>query len=252
MRRSRRLLALLVSCLASTSLSCGVPTSSDRGLVLVFAAASLTNAFGAIATAFEEGAPEFDVQLNLAGSSSLREQILGGAPADVFASADTSNMDQVIEAGEATTYATLATNVLQIAVPIGNPAGVTGLSDFGRDELLIGLCAEGVPCGYLGRQALANANTVAAVDTNEPDVRALLVKIEAGELDAGIVYATDVLAATDRVEGVAIPAALNVGATYPIAALTNAPNPGGAAAFVTFATSDEARAILARYGFFAP
>jgi len=252
MRRSRRLLALLAAFLASMSLACGATTPADGELVLVFAAASLTDAFEAIAPAFEAGTPEFDVQLNLAGSSSLRQQILEGAPADVFVSADSSNMDQVIEAGEATTFVILATNVLQIAVPIGNPAGVTGLSDLGREELLIGLCAEGVPCGDLGRQALANANTVGAVDTNEPDVRALLAKIEAGELDAGIVYATDVLAATGRVEGVDIPADLNVAATYPIAALSNAPNPAGAAAFVTFATSDEARAILARYGFAFP
>jgi molybdate transport system substrate-binding protein len=92
----------------------------------------------------------------------------------------------------------------------------------------------------------------AAVDTNEPDVRALLVKIEAGELDAGIVYVTDVLAAGDRVEGVDIPADVNGAATYPIAALANAPNPDGADAFVTFAISEEARAILARYGFSLP
>ena len=252
MKQTRRLLALLVPCLAALSLSCGASTSAETELVLVFAAASLTDAFEAIATTFEAGRPEFDVQLNLAGSSSLRGQILEGAPADVFASADTSNMDQVIEAGEATTFATLAANFPQIAVPVDNPAGVTGLSDFARDELLIGLCAEGVPCGDFGRQALDNANAVAAVDTNEPDVRALLVKIEAGELDAGIVYATDVLAAGDRVEGVDIPANVNVVATYAIATLTNAPNPGGADAFVTFAISDEARAILARYGFSFP
>jgi molybdate transport system substrate-binding protein len=233
------------------ALSC-VTSTSDREPLLVFATASLTNAFEEIATTFEAGRPEFDVELNLAGSSSLREQILEGAPADVFVSANTANMDQVIEAGEAATSAILATNSLQIAVPAGNPAGVTGLSDFARDELLIGLCAEGVPCGDFGRQALANANVAAAVDTNEADVRALLVKIEAGELDAGIVYVTDVLAAADRVEGVDIPADVNVVAAYPIAVLTNAPNPDGADAFVTLAVSDEARAILTRYGFNVP
>jgi molybdate transport system substrate-binding protein len=252
MTKTRRMLAFLSPLLAVMSLSCGTSTSPDKEPILVFAAASLTDVFEEIATTFEAGSPEFDVQPNLAGSSSLREQILEGAPADVFVSANTPNMDQVIEAGEATTSATLATNFLQVAVPAGNPAGVTGLSDFARAELLIGLCAEGVPCGDFGRRALANANVAAAVDTNEPDVRALLVKIEAGELDAGIVYVTDVLAAGDRVEGVDIPADVNVVATYPIAALTNAPNPDGADAFVTFAISDEARAILARYGFSLP
>jgi molybdate transport system substrate-binding protein len=251
MTRTRRTLAFLTPFLAVMALSCSSSTSVDGDLVLVFAAASLTDAFEEIATTFEVRRPEFDVQLNLAGSSSLRAQILEGAPADVFVSADTSNMDQVIEAGEAAASATLATNSLQIAVPAGNPAGVTGLSDFARDELLIGLCAEGVPCGDFGRQALANARVTAAVDTNEPDVRALLVKIEAGELDAGIVYVTDVLAG-DRVEGVDIPAEVNVAAAYLIAALTHAPNPDGADAFVTFAISEEARAILARYGFSLP
>jgi molybdate transport system substrate-binding protein len=252
MTKTRRMLAFLTPVLAVTSLSCGTSTPTDHGPVLVFAAASLTDALEAIATTFEAGSTELDVQLNLAGSSSLRQQILEGAPADVFVSANTSNMNQVIEAGEAATFATLATNSLQIAVPLGNPAGLTGLSDFARDDLLIGLCAEGVPCGDFGRQALVNASVAAAVDTNEPNVRALLVKIEAGELDAGIVYVTDVLAAGDRVEGVDIPADVNVVALHTIAVLTNAPNPEGADAFVTFALSDEARSILARYGFSLP
>ncbi len=246
------MLALLIACLATMVLACGTPTSANKEPVLVFAAASLTDAFGEIATMFRAANPEFDVQLNLAGSSSLREQILEGAPADVFASANTSNMDQVIEAGGASASATLATNILQIAVPPGNPAGVTEFADFAREGLLIGLCAEGVPCGDFGRQALASAGVVPAVDTNEPDVRALMVKIEAGELDAGIVYVTDVLAAGDSVEGVDIPADSNVVATYPIAALINAPNPEGANAFVTFTLSNEGRAILARYGFSLP
>jgi molybdate transport system substrate-binding protein len=252
MKQTPRLVMLLTAFLAAMSPSCGASTPADSEPVLVFAAASLTDAFAAVATSFEANRPEFDVELNFAASSSLRQQILEGAPADVFASANTSNMDQVIEAGEASTSTTLATNVLQIAVPAGNPAGVTGLSDFARDDLLIGLCAEGVPCGDLSRQALGKAGVVAAVDTNEPDVRALLVKIEAGELDAGIVYATDVAATGDRVEGVDIPADFNVVAIYPIAVLANAPNAGGAHAFVTFAVSDQARAVLSRYGFSLP
>lgn len=252
MRPSRsRPHVFFISFLGGMVLACGAPTGEGAS-VLVFAAASLTDAFEEIATRFEAAEPAFDVQLNLAGSSTLREQILDGAPADVFASANTSNMDQIIEAGEASSSTTLASNLLQIAVPAGNPAGVTGLADFAREDLLIGLCAEGVPCGDFGRQALRNVGVAAVVDTNEPDVRALLVKIEAGELDAGIVYVTDVLAAGEHVEGVDIPANLNVVATYPIAALTNAPHPEGADAFVRFALSDEARPILDRHGFLLP
>ena len=165
--------------------------SSVEGELLVSAAASLTDAFAEIESAFEEANPDVDVVLNLGSSSALREQILEGAPADVFASANTSNMDQVAEAGELSGEAEIfATNSLQIAVPTGNPGGVTGLEDFAREELLIGLCAEDVPCGDFGRQALAKAGVIPSIDTNEPDVRALLTKIEAGELDAGITYVT--------------------------------------------------------------
>jgi len=221
--------------------------------VLVSAAASLSDAFGDLESAFETANPGFDVVVNLGSSSSLREQILEGAPVDVFASANTSNMDQVWAGGEtAGEPATFALNLLQIAVPAGNPAGITGLRDFANEELLIGLCAEEVPCGDFGRQALANAGVTAAIDTNEPDVRALLTKIEAGELDAGITYVTDVLSAGGAVAGVVIPDDVNVVAAYPIVTLTSAPNPDGAAAFVAFVLSEPGQAILASYGFTSP
>jgi len=191
--------------------------------------------------------------LNLAGSSALREQILEGAPADVFASANTSNMDQLAEAGEVARESQIfVRNLLQIAVPSGNPAGVTGLEDFGRDELLIGLCAEDVPCGDFAREALANAGVTPAIDTNEPDVRALLTKVEAGELDAGITYVTDVAPTDGAVDGVDIPEDVNVVADYRIAVLANAPNPDAASAFVDFVLSDEGQAILTKFGFAAP
>lgn len=219
----------------------------------MFAAASLTDGFGQIASTFEIEYPEVDVQLNLASSSSLREQILEGAPADVFASANSSNMDQVVEAGGVIGDPTVfAQNLLQIAVPAGNPAGITSLADFGDPNLLIGLCAEEAPCGSFGRQVLANAGVTASVDTNEPDVRALLTKIDAGELDAGIVYVTDVLAADGGVEGIVIPTEVNVVADYPIAVLSGGTNTDVGAAFIDFVTSAEGQAILAEFGFQSP
>jgi molybdate transport system substrate-binding protein len=224
-----------------------------EGDLLVSAAASLTDAFAEVETAFETANPGVDVLLNLGPSSGLREQILEGAPADVFASANTSNMDQVAEAGEvAGDPEVFVSNLLQIAVPSGNPAGVIGLEDFANEDLLIGLCSEDVPCGDFGRTALENAGITPAIDTNEPDVRALLTKIEAGELDAGITYVTDVLSTGGTVEGVHIPDELNVVADYPIAALANAPNPDTTAAFVAFVLSDEGQAILNSYGFSSP
>jgi molybdate transport system substrate-binding protein len=245
--------------LLAGSVGCGDDDNADvsgtgiGGTVLVFAAASLTDAFAEVETAFEAGYPGVDVQLNLAGSSSLREQILEGAPADVFAPANQSNMDQVIGAGEVDGEARVfVANLLQIAVPAQNPAGVAGLEDFAREELLIGLCAEGVPCGDFGREALSNAGVEASIDTNEPDVRALLTKIGADELDAGIVYVTDVIAAGDLVEGIDIADDQNVVASYPIAPLVGAPNPGAAAAFVDFVLSEQGQSILVSYGFATP
>jgi molybdate transport system substrate-binding protein len=223
------------------------------GEVLVSAAASLTEAFTAIEDAFEDANPGIDVLLNLASSSSLREQILEGAPVDVFASANTSNMDRVSEAGAVAGEARVfAKNTLQIAVPAGNPAGVTGLVDFANQELLIGLCAEDVPCGDLGRQALDNAGVTPSIDSNEPDVRALLTKIGAAELDAGIVYVTDVITTEGGVAGVEIPENQNVVAEYSIAILVDAPGAVAAAAFVRFVMSDAGQVIMGEYGFTAP
>lgn len=245
--------ALLVAGCAGASSDVTGPGVTADGEILVSAAASLTDAFAAVAARFEAASPGFRVVLNLAGSSTLREQILEGAPADVFASANTTNMDHVVEAGAvAGEPVVFATNELEIAVPAGNPAGVTGLGDFARPELLIGLCAPGVPCGDLAREVFARAGVVPAVDSNEPDVRALLTKVAAGELDAGITYVTDVAAAGNSVEGIDIPADQNVVAAYPIAVLAGAPNPDGADAFVAFVLSDAGRSILDEYGFGAP
>jgi molybdate transport system substrate-binding protein len=242
--------------LAVLVMACGSGTTGGTNLggeVVVSAAASLTDAFTEIESVFESANPDVDVTLNLGGSSALREQILGGAPADVFASANTSNMDQVQEAGfVAGESEVFAKNLLQIAVPSGNPAGITGLEDFARPELLIGLCAEEVPCGDFAREALAKAGVAPVIDTNEPDVRALLTKVEAGELDAGVTYVTDVASTDGAVDGVDIPDSENVVAEYPIAVLSDAPNPDAATAFVAFVLSDEGQAILTEYGFASP
>ncbi|HSM06604.1 MAG TPA: molybdate ABC transporter substrate-binding protein, partial [Longimicrobiales bacterium] len=182
----------------------------------------------------------------------LRAQILEGAPVDVYASANMANMDRIEAAGAAAgTPRIFAWNRLQIAVPRGNPAGVTGLADLAREELLVGLCAREVPCGTFARTALSRAGIVPAVDTEEPDVRALLTKVGLGELDAAVTYATDV-AASDAVDGIAIPGSLNVDATYPVVVLAGAPNPAVARAFVDHVLSAAGRASLARFGFLVP
>jgi molybdate transport system substrate-binding protein len=249
----------IVAALALLIAACGTTGGGDAtqrgssGEVLVSAAASLTDAFAAVEAAFERQSPDIDVVLNLGGSSALREQIIEGAPVDIFASANAANMAAVADAGlVAGEPEIFALNLLQIAVPAGNPAGITGLDDFEREDLLIGLCAEAVPCGVFARESLDNAGVVAAIDTNEPDVRALLTKIEAGELDAGITYVTDVASTGGSVVGIDIPSGVNVVAEYPIAVLSTALNSAGAAEFVAFILSDDGRNILAAAGFGTP
>lgn len=238
-----------------TVAACSNPAAnaSSSGEVLVSAAASLADAFAEAEAAFEVANPGMDVVLNLGPSSGLREQILEGAPVDVYASANASNMERLVVAGEvADGPQVFARNRLQIAVPAGNPSAVTGLEDFAREELLVGLCAEEVPCGEFARRALEKAGVSPAVDTNEPDVRALLTKIEEGELDAGITYLTDVASTGGAVEGIEIPEDQNVIAEYPVAVMAGAPNLEAARAFMEFVLSGEGRAIMADYGFTAP
>lgn len=231
--------------------ACDSESTPSGSVVLVSAASSLTDAFAEIESAFEAANPGADVVLNLGGSAVLREQILEGAPADVFASADIANMDLVVAGGVADSPQVFATNQLQIAVPLDNPGGVGGIADLADGKLLIGLCASGVPCGDSALAVLNQAGVTAAADTLEPNVRALLTKIESGDLDAGIVYVTDV-AASESVNGVELPANANVTTAYPIAATTGGANPDGAAAFVAFVLSADGQAILARHGFGAP
>jgi molybdate transport system substrate-binding protein len=221
--------------------------------LVVSAAASLDEAFNEIATVFEDQHPDTDVLLNFAGSSTLREQILEGSPVDVFASANISNMDAVVAAGDISGQPEIfALNQLQIAVPAGNPGGVDGLADFSDQALLLGLCAEGVPCGDFARESLARAGVRPTVDSNEPDVRALLTKIAAGELDAGITYVTDVVSSGGEIEGIVIPDEFNVVAEYPIATVSSGESPDSAAAFVELVLSETGQAILRDHGFASP
>ena len=249
--------ALKVSALLATTVllaACtgGQGDARDDGEVLVSAASSLTDAFTDIEVAFEERNPGIDILLNLAGSATLSRQLVEGAPADVFASASIANMAPVVDAGRTSTKPEVfALNAMQIAVPVGNPGEVSGLNDFANDALLIGLCAEGVPCGDLAREVLAAAGVEVSLDTNEPNVRALFTKIETAELDAGIVYSTDVEAG-DTVEGIEIPPQFNVSTSYSIVTLSDADNSQDAEAFVSFVRSTIGREILSRYGFSTP
>jgi molybdate transport system substrate-binding protein len=258
--RATRLAApvLLAACLAA----CGAPDRVDtsdpgspqgEGEVVVFAAASLTETFTELGDRFEATNPGTTVTVSFGGSSALATQITEGAPADVFASASPATMDQVVDADAvAGEPAVFARNALEIAVPAGNPGQITGLADFADEDRTIALCAEQVPCGAAARQALDSAGVTAKPDTLEQDVRAVLTKVELGEVDAALVYHTDVLAAGDDVEGIELPASAAAVNDYLIAPLAEAPNPDGAAAFVAFVRSDRGRAVLTEAGFRSP
>lgn len=255
--RRRRIAALVVGVAAAVLAGCGsdgAPTIGSghilTGELRVSAAASLTDALAAIETGFTSTHPEVDVLINLGGSSTLREQILQGAPVDVFISADPSHTGTIQERGAAAGEPVpVARNRLQIAVPAGNPAGIDGLEDLADEDLLVGVCAEQVPCGRLAREVFRKAGVDPAIDTEEPDVRALLTKVETGELDAGITYATDVSSRPDAVAGIEIPDGVGVAAEYSLVVLADAPNPAAAEAFASFLLSGTGQSILADHGF---
>lgn len=224
-----------------------------EGEVVVMAAASLTDAFEDLADGFEAAHPATRVVLTFAGSQTLATQILQGAPADVLATADPGPMRAVAAEGLlADDPQVLTTTVLAIAVEAGNPLGVRSLSDLADPDLVLVLAAPDVPAGRLAAQALDAAGVSATPASLEVDVRAALAKVELGEADAAIVYASDLVTAGDTVEGVAIPDEHNVVAEYPIATLADAPNPAAAASFVDHALADVGQAVLAEHGFTGP
>ncbi|GAB2634432.1 molybdate ABC transporter substrate-binding protein [Kribbella swartbergensis] len=224
-------------------------TATLSGTVNVFAAASLTGSFTQLGKDFEKAHPGVKVVFNFAGSSALAQQINQGAPADVFASAAPKNMDQVTDRN---TPATFARNRLEIAVPIGNPGKITGLEDFADKDRKIALCAAQVPCGAAADAVFKAVGITPQPDSLEQDVKAALTKVSLGEVDAALVYKTDVLAAKDKVEGIAFPEAGKAINEYPIATLTEAKNPDGAKAFVDYVLSDQGKAVLTTAGFEAP
>jgi len=247
----------LAGCGGATSGGGAPGTASSRsgvtGTVTVFAAASLTESFTQIGRDFQAANPGAKVTFNFAGSSALATQIDQGAPADVFASAAPANMRTVTDAGNgAGTPTTFVKNQLVIAVPKGNPKGITGLADLTRAGVKVALCAEQVPCGAAATKVLAAANLAIKPVTLEQDVKAALSKVRLGEVDAALVYRTDARAAAGDVDGVEFAESARAINEYPIVVVKNAPNKAGAQAFVAWVLSDKGTAVLTRAGFQAP
>ncbi len=231
----------------------GTPASTaseaPTGALTVFAAASLSEIFTALAAEFEDRNPGVTVSLVFDGSAGLASQITEGAPADVFASADLATMQTVVDAGAAEDPEVFVSNVLEIATTPGNPAGIASFADLADPALVLVVCAPEVPCGA----ATAAVETLTGIElhpvSEENSVTDVLGKVVSGEADAGLVYATDVLAAGGAVAGVPFAEAGSAVNDYPIAAVTGARQPELAAAFVAFVLSADAQAQLAAAGF---
>ena len=227
-------------------------TPGLSGHLLVLAAASLTEAFGDAEGVLEREHPGFSATYSFAGSQQLVTNVRDGAPADVIATANLQTMDELTAAGLVGTPQVFARNMLEIAVAPGNPKHITGLRDLARSDLSVVLADPSVPAGSFAAEALARAGVHVAPRSLELDVKSVLRKVADGDADAGIVYATDVTAAGASVQGVAIPAAQNVVAVYPIAVVRASAHPQAAAALVAEAVSGVLQRALRQRGFLPP
>ena len=254
MRPGIRAAAVLVAGAVAAGLAgCGAPAGHAGTTLTVFAAASLKAPFTALAQEFEAAHPGTNVTLSFAGSSDLATQISQGAPADVFASADTKNMAKLADASLVEgTPRDFATNVLTIAVPPANPASITSFADLARPGVKVVICASQVPCGAATKTVEKVSGTTLQPVSEESSVTDVLGKVVSGEADAGLVYVTDVQAAGDKVKAIPFPESAQAVNTYPIAAVRTSRNKDLAAAFIAEVTGPEGRKVLGGAGFGTP
>lgn len=246
--------ALVAACGGGGGTASTSPSSTSlSGYINVFAAASLTASFNALGIAFHRANPGVGVNFNYAGTPTLVTQIEQGAPADVFASADTTNMDKLTADGFTSgSSKVFAHNQLEIVVAPGNPKGITGLPDLAKSGVIYISEAPAVPAGKYSLQALASAGVKVTPKSLETSVTAVISKIELGEADAGIVYTTDITAAGSKVQGVPIAASNNVIAVYPLVAVKGTKYPDVASAFIDYVLSSTGQSTLAGFGFLPP
>jgi len=236
---------------ASSSPAASSPAAAT-GTITVFAASSLMGTFTEIGKQFEAAHPGDTVKFSFGASSTLATQITSGAPADVFASAAPKNMDTVISAGDASNPQNFAKNTAEIAVPPSNPASVTSVNDLAKSSVKVALCEPQVPCGVVAAEVFKNAGIKVTPVTLQPDVKSVLTQVELGNVDAGVVYVTDVKAAGSKVKGVTIPASQNASTLYPIAAISGSKEMAIAQAFVAYVLSPAGQQVLAAAGFEKP
>ena len=267
---SRRITLAFLFLIVGALSACGDPssaadssTSLPKATLNVFAAASLTNAFNDIGKQFHTAHPNVTVIYNYAGSQQLAQQINQGAPADVFASANQTQMNVVIQGGEVDSASSkvFVHNLLVVIFPKSNPGQITKLQDLSKPGLKIVLAAASVPAGqyavdYLGKASADasfgsdyKANVLKNVVSYENDVESVVSKVSLGEADAGIVYTTDALANTSQLGQLSIPTNLQTVAAYPIAPIKGSRNATTAQQFVDFIFSSAGQQTLAKYGF---
>ncbi len=222
------------------------------GTITVFAAASLTEAFTQLGKQFEAAHKGDTVKFSFGPSSGLEAQITSGAPADVFASASPKNMQDVVSAGDASGPQNFAKNTMEVAVPPNNPAKVTSVNDLAKKSVKVALCQPQVPCGVVAAEVFKNAGITVKPVTLQPDVKSVLTQVETDNVDAGMVYVTDVMAAGSKVNGVTIPAGEDASTLYPIATSSSSAHKSIAQAFVAYVLSPAGQQVLTAAGFEKP
>jgi molybdate transport system substrate-binding protein len=226
--------------------------SSSTGTITVFAAASLTDAFTKIGQQFQAAHKGDTVKFSFGPSSGLATQITSGAPADVFASAAPTNMQQVVSAGDASNPQNFAKNKAEIAVPPNNPGKVTSVKDLAKSSVKVALCQPQVPCGAVAAQVFKNAGITVKPVTLETDVDAVVTQVETGNVDAGMVYVTNVLSEGSKLKGITIPASENASTLYPIATIKSSKHASIAKEFVDYVLSPAGQQVLTAAGFEKP
>jgi molybdate transport system substrate-binding protein len=238
---------------ASSPASASASAQALSGKITVFAASSLDQVFPALAKTFEAAHPGTTVTFSFAGSDTLAAQITQGAPADVFAAASQSTMETVQKAGDTTgTPAVFVKNTLEIAVKPGNPKGIKTLADLTKPGLKVAECAATVPCGSAAVKALAAADVKLTPVTYEAEVSAALNLVELGEVDAALVYHSDIVGAAGKVQGVVFSTASAAVNSYPIDVVKGSANASLAQAWVSFILSAPTEQYLLKAGFQAP
>jgi molybdate transport system substrate-binding protein len=238
---------------AGTTSTSASASPQISGSITVFAASSLKESFTELGKQFETAYPGTKVTFDFAGSDTLAASITSGAPADVFAAASPTTMKTVTDAGDGQgTPSTFVRNRLEIATLPGNPDHIATLKDLTRSGLKVALCAKTVPCGSAAQKALTASKLSLTPVSYEQDVKSALTKVELKEVDAAVVYQTDVKAAAGKVDGVQFPESAGAVNAYPIVALKDAPNKTAAQAFIALVKSAEGQKVLTGAGFLNP